>query len=87
VRSLVGDRFVEIYVSCPLEICEQRDPKQLYVKARRGEIKQFTGIDSPYEAPLNAEIILESHNQSLEESVGQVLKYLKEHGEEGLDEF
>lgn len=87
VRNLVGDRFVEIYVACPLEVCEQRDPKQLYAKARRGEIKQFTGIDSPYEAPVNAEIVLESHNQTLQESVAQVLKYLKERGEEGLDEF
>ena len=58
-RGLVGEnRFVEIFVDTPLEVCEQRDIKGMYAKARRGEIKGFTGIDDPYEEPLNPEIIV-----------------------------
>ena len=65
VRHLVernGLRFVEVYVDTPLELCEQRDPKGLYAKARAGEIRDFTGIDSPYEAPLSPELILRPEN-------------------------
>jgi len=66
-RSLFDeDEFYEVFVDTPLEICEQRDPKGLYAKARRGEIANFTGIDSEYERPENAEIILETENQSAE---------------------
>ena len=69
-RSLVGaDEFVEIYVKCPLEICEQRDAKGLYEKARSGIIKQFTGIDDPYEEPENPEIVIETDKMSVEECV------------------
>ena len=60
VRNLVGsEHFVEVFVDTPIEVCEQRDIKGMYAKARRGEIKGFTGIDDPYEAPENAEIVLD----------------------------
>ena len=81
VRNLVEkDEFIEIYVKCPLEICEQRDVKGLYKKARAGIIKNFTGIDDPYEEPENPEIVVETHNENLEESVNKIINYLKEKG-------
>ncbi|XJZ27557.1 adenylyl-sulfate kinase [Bacillota bacterium Lsc_1132] len=70
--------FIEVFVNCPLEECERRDPKQLYAKARRGEIKDFTGIDSPYEGPEQPEITIHSNLLSVDEAVEQVLRYLKE---------
>jgi adenylylsulfate kinase len=80
VRSIVKDaEFIEIYVNTPLEICEQRDPKGLYKKARAGEIKQFTGIDSPYEAPEKPEINLLTANRSVEECAQEVINWLQEH--------
>lgn len=67
VRELVEDNeFVEIYVHCPLEACEQRDPKGLYKKARNGEIQNFTGIDAPYEAPEHPELVVETDKQPLD---------------------
>ena len=79
VRELFEEgEFIEVFVNCPLEECERRDPKQLYAKARRGEIKDFTGIDSPYEAPEQAEITIHSATLSVDEAVEQVLRYLKE---------
>lgn len=81
VRNLVGDNeFIEVYVKCPLEVCEQRDPKGLYKKARSGEVKNYTGIDSVYEEPLNPEIILETDKLSLDESVERIIRYLTENG-------
>jgi adenylylsulfate kinase len=78
VRDLVGvDEFVEIYVKCPLEICEQRDVKGLYEKARVGIIKQFTGIDDPYEEPENPEIVIETDKMSIEQCVEEILKFLE----------
>jgi len=71
--------FIEIFIDTPLDICEQRDPKGLYQKARAGEIKDFTGIDSPYEAPTNPEIRIVNHNISIAEGAQQVLDYLKEY--------
>jgi adenylylsulfate kinase len=79
VRERIGD-FMEVYVSAPVEVCEQRDVKGLYAKARSGEIKQFTGISDPYEAPLNPEINCETHKETLEESVGKVIAKLEEMG-------
>ncbi len=78
VRSIIphGD-FVEIYARCPLEVCEQRDVKGLYKRARAGEIKQFTGIDSPYEEPVNPELILDTHLHTLDECVDQVIEMLR----------
>ncbi len=81
VRNLVENgEFIEIYVKCPLEVCEQRDVKGLYKKARAGIIKNFTGIDDPYEEPENPEIIVETDKESLEESVNKIIKYLEKKG-------
>ena len=80
-RGLVDDKdFSEIYVECPLEVCEDRDIKGLYAKARKGEIKRFTGISSPYETPENAELVVNTAKQDIEESVAAVLDYCKENG-------
>ena len=79
VRERIGD-FVEVYASAPVEVCEQRDVKGLYAKARSGEIKQFTGISDPYEAPLNPEVNCETHKETLEESVDKVIAKLEEMG-------
>jgi len=81
VRNLVEEEeFIEIYVKCPLEVCEQRDVKGLYQKARSGIIKNFTGIDDPYEEPENPEIIVETDKESIEESVNKIINYLKNNG-------
>lgn len=72
--------FVEVYVDIPIEVAEQRDPKGLYKKARAGEIKDFTGISAPYEAPENPEIVIRTHENSVEECVAQIVKYLEEKG-------
>jgi len=78
-RDLVEtDEFIEVFVDCPLEICEQRDVKGLYQKARKGEITKFTGIDSPFEAPENPEITIPTHQLSLEESVERLFKFVTE---------
>ena len=79
VRQKIGN-FVEVYVNAPLAICEQRDVKGLYKKARAGEIKNFTGIDDPYEAPLNPEVECRTDLESVEESVSKVLAKLQELG-------
>jgi len=76
-RKLLKDRYVEIYVDVSLETAEQRDPKGLYKKARRGEIKNFTGIDSPYESPKNPELILDSTNKNILDCAVQVFQFLK----------
>ena len=79
VRALLPTgQFWEVYVECPLEICEQRDPKRLYVKARLGQISEFTGISSPYEAPLSPELVLPTHTESLESCVNQLIQKLLE---------
>ncbi len=81
VRGMIGDdHFVEVYVDTPLEICEQRDVKGMYARARSGELQGFTGIDDPYEPPINPEIVLETVNQSAEKNARLVLKYLIEQG-------
>jgi adenylylsulfate kinase len=78
VRTLVEEKeFVEVYVKCPLDECEKRDPKGLYQKARNGEIAGFTGIDSPYEEPTNPELVIETCIYSIDDCVAQVLNYLK----------
>jgi adenylylsulfate kinase len=80
VRSLFSEgEFIEVFVDCPLEECERRDPKKLYEKARRGEIKDFTGIDSPYEAPESPELTIQTGSLSVEEAVETILSYLKDH--------
>ena len=70
--------FVEVFVNTPLEVCEARDVKGLYKKARAGEIKNFTGIDDPYEAPLTPEVHLHTDSMSVEEEVNLILNYLKD---------
>ena len=81
VRKLLGrGEFVEIYVKCSLEVCETRDTKGLYKKARAGEVKDFTGISAPYEEPLNPELTIDSSTLSVEESAREILNYLEEKG-------
>ncbi len=75
----VGD-FYEIFVDTPLEICEKRDPKGLYQKARAGELKGFTGVDDPYEAPLEPELVLDGGSRSAEELADEVIFFLKSRG-------
>lgn len=72
--------FIEVYVKCPIEVCEERDTKGLYKKARAGEVKEFTGISAPYEEPENAEMIIDTSEMNLEQSVRAILKYLEEKG-------
>lgn len=72
--------FIECFVDTPIEICEKRDPKGLYKKARAGELKGFTGIDDPYEAPERAELVLKAGEQSVAECVAEVLNYLDRAG-------
>jgi len=74
-----GYSFIEVHVDCALAEAEKRDPKGLYKKARAGEIKNFTGIDDPYEAPLNAEITLCTDKMTLEQEIEIILNYLQEH--------
>lgn len=81
VRTMMNEgEFIEIYVKCSLNTCESRDPKGLYKKARAGEIPEFTGISSPYEEPLSPELVVETDNKSIEESVEVVLAFLQEKG-------
>ncbi len=79
VRKLfTPGEFIEVYVKCPVEICEKRDPKGLYEKVKKGEIKGLTGFDAPYEPPENPEIILETDKCSVEECIQKILQFLKE---------
>ena len=78
-RSEIG-RFVEIFVKCPIEVCEERDVKGLYAKARAGEIKNFTGIDDPYEEPEDAEMTVDTSTTTLEEEVDSIIAYLQGNG-------
>ncbi len=81
VRRLLSDgEFIEVYVKCPLDVCEERDTKGLYKKARAGEVKDFTGISAPYEEPLNPELTIDSSKLTVEESTRAVLNYLEEKG-------
>jgi len=81
VRDLMEtSEFIEVYIDTPLKVCESRDPKGLYQKARNGDIPNFTGISSPYEAPNKAEIHIKTDRMSIEESAGKVVEYLKEKG-------
>ncbi len=79
-RQLLQQDFVEIYCNCPLEVCEERDVKGLYRKARAGEIKHFTGISSPYEEPENPELSIDTDGKTVEACAEEVLAYLVKHG-------
>lgn len=72
--------FIEVFVDIPIEEAEKRDPKGLYKKAREGKIPEFTGISAPYEAPENAEIVIRSHEESVEEAVQRIVDYLNAKG-------
>ncbi len=76
VRHLLGDKFIEVFVDCSLEVCEKRDPKGLYKKARSGAIKDFTGLDSPYEKPLNPEIVVCTDHKAIDECAEEIITYL-----------
>lgn len=73
----ISTNFVEIYINTPLEVCEQRDPKGWYAKARKGEIKQFTGIDDPYEEPENPNLVIDTVNKKVDENVKIIMELLK----------
>jgi len=75
-QIFADDEFIEVFVDAPLEVCEARDPKGLYKKARSGQLKNFTGIDSKYQKPKNPEIVLESAKKNPEELADYVLEYL-----------
>lgn len=78
VREIAGhDNYIEVFVDTPIEICEQRDVKGLYKKVRAGEVKNFTGIDSPYERPLNPDITIPTHQLSVDESLTLLLKLVE----------
>jgi len=77
-RELIGRNFIEVYIDTPLAECEKRDPKGLYKKARMGKVKNFTGISSPYEAPVNPEICLRTGELTIDEAAQQVLCYLEQ---------
>ncbi|HEX2058392.1 MAG TPA: adenylyl-sulfate kinase [Actinomycetota bacterium] len=76
-RAMIKD-FVEVFADAPIEVCEERDVKGLYKKARAGEIKGFTGVDDPYEAPLNPEVVCDTANETVEESAQKVIDKLVE---------
>jgi sulfate adenylyltransferase len=81
VRKMVGnDHFIEVFVDTPIEVCEQRDVKGMYARARRGELSTFTGIDDPYEPPLAPEIRLDTLNSSVQENAGRIMTFLEKHG-------
>jgi len=81
VRNMMGkDQFVEVYVNTPLEVCEKRDVKGFYAKARREEILGFTGIDDPYEPPIHPELVLDTVSKSPEKNAQLIIDYLMEQG-------
>ena len=81
VREIMpAGEFIEIFVDASLETCEKRDPKGLYKKARAGEIKNFTGISDPYEAPAKPELVLDSDNKDIDQLADEVVAYLEKHG-------
>ena len=76
-KDIISDNFFEFYVDCDLSICEERDPKGLYKKARSGEIKEFTGISSPFEFPQNAIILKNNKEEDLEKNVSIIVEHLE----------
>ncbi|MDQ1273071.1 MAG: adenylylsulfate kinase [Planctomycetota bacterium] len=81
VRKLLKDgEFVEVYIKCPIDVCEQRDTKGLYKKARAGEVKEFTGISAPYEEPLNPELTIDTSTMTVDESTRAIVQYLEQKG-------
>ena len=76
-REILGEKYIEVYVNCPLEVCEQRDVKGLYAKARNGQIQNFTGISAPFEKPENPDVEIFTAEQSIEECVQEIWKEIK----------
>ncbi len=79
-RDLIGDTFIEVYARCPVEKCIDRDVKGMYKKALAGEIKGFTGVDDPFDEPVDPEIICDTEKESAEESAEKIIAYLRENG-------
>ena len=77
LKELIGDKYIEVFIDTPLEVCENRDPKGLYKKARRGEIQNFTGLDSPYEVPLSPSLTIDGAHLSPEESANKIIDFLE----------
>lgn len=77
-RKIIGNNFIEVYVKCPINLCKERDPKGLYKKAEKGLIKNFTGIDSVYEEPINEEILIDTSNKTLDEEIDMIINFLIE---------
>lgn len=77
IKEQLGNNVIMIYIKAPLEVCEERDIKGMYAKARKGEIKQFTGIDSPFEEPKNPDLIVETDKYTIEENIQQIMEFLK----------
>ncbi|MEO1096493.1 MAG: adenylyl-sulfate kinase [Bacteroidota bacterium] len=75
-RNIIGEKYLEVYIDCPLEVCEQRDVKGLYAKAREGLIPDFTGISAPFEPALNADLILNTHKNTVEEGLKKLTQFL-----------
>lgn len=86
LRKMLGNDFIEVYVDCSLAVCEERDPKKLYKKARAGEIKDFTGISSPYEKPENPKLIVRTDQESFEECVNKIVSYLEHYLRRGKED-
>jgi len=81
IREIIGpERFLLVYVKCPVEVCIQRDVKGMYKKALAGEIKDFTGVDDPFEEPANPDLVVETDKETLEESVEKVMTLLRDRG-------
>jgi len=80
VRTMVGENFIEVFVDTPIEVCEERDIKGMYAKARRGEIKGFTGVDDPYEEPLKPEVVLTTVDHTPEQNAHKMIAYLRSRG-------
>ncbi len=80
VRAMIGEDFIEVFVDCPIDALVQRDVKGLYAKALRGEIKNFTGIDDPYEPPLHPEVTVHTDRETVDESVAKIVRYLEQRG-------
>ncbi|NRT88952.1 adenylylsulfate kinase [Clostridium beijerinckii] len=78
IRNLIGKDYVEVFANCPIEICEQRDPKGLYSKIRNGQIKNFTGIDAVYEEPENPDITINTYEHNVEECVQSIISYIRD---------
>lgn len=77
-KEVIAEGFVEVYVDCPVEVCEERDVKGLYAKARKGEIPDFTGISAPFDVPQNPDVRVDTAHQSLEESHQELVKAIIE---------